>query len=409
MSDVLNFTYTGRTAAGKTVKGSVEASSESSARRKLTAEGVFLTSLTEKVPGTGLNREIHIPGFEPRVKTKDLAVASRQLATMLDSGVSLLRSLAVVSEQAENPAMRAVLQDVGNQVEQGHAFSTSLKRHPKVFPPIMTSLVEAGELGGFLDKALTASAENFEKSLKMQNEVKSALTYPIVVLVIAVVAVAAMLIFIVPIFEQMFSDFGGKLPAATQFLVTLSHAMPFVLPPLILLIIVLVFWWRAKRNTVGFKSVVDPVKLKLPIFGKLLKLIAVSRFARNFATLMTTGVPLLQGLQVVGETSGNYAIQKALDSVQEDVRKGAQIGPSLEKQPIFPPMLTQMISIGEDAGAVDEMLSKAADFYDNEVETKTKQLSAILEPLMIVLLAVILGFMIVALYMPMFSIFNEIR
>lgn len=409
LSTTPSFAYRGKNAKNKPVKGVIEAPNERAARSKLNAEGIYPTSLTAKGAGTGLNAEVRLPGFERRVKTKDLAVASRQLATMLDSGVSLLRALSIVSVQSENPALRTILQDVAAQVEQGAAFSGSLKRHPKVFPPLMTSMVEAGELGGFLDRALSTSADNFEKSMKLQNEVKSALTYPIAVLIIAVLAVVAMLIFIVPVFEGMFADFGGRLPGPTQFLVDLSHAMPFVLPPLIVLIVALVFWWRAKRNTVGFRSAVDPIKLKLPIFGKLFKLLAVARFARNFSTLMSTGVPMLQSLQVVGETSGNYEVERALMAVQEEVRKGGQVATGLERYPIFPEMLTQMVGIGEESGSVDAMLSKAADFYDNEVETMTKQLSAILEPVMIVLLASLLGFMIVALYMPMFSIFNEIR
>ena len=403
------FAYKGRTAAGKTVKGSIEAPNEKAARHRLAADGIFPTSLVQKGGGTGLQMEIKIPGLEPRVKTKDLAVASRQLSTMLDSGVSLLRAITVVSQQAENKTLQTILQDVAANVEQGSPFSASLKRHPKTFPPIMISMVEAGELGGFLDKALSASAENFEKSMKLQNEVKSALTYPIVVLVIAVLAVTAMLIFIVPVFENMFADFGGELPGPTQVLVDLSHAMPIALPIIILLVIGFVMWWQAKKNTVAFRSAVDPIKLKLPVFGKLFRLLAVARFARNFATLMSTGVPMLQALQVVGETSGNYEVQRSLESVQDEVRKGGQVGTGLAKFPIFPEMLTQMVSIGEESGSVDAMLSKAADFYDNEVETMTKQLSAILEPVMIVFLAALLGFMIVALYMPMFSIFNEIQ
>jgi type IV pilus assembly protein PilC len=409
LSPTPSFAYRGRDAQNKPVKGVVEAPSERSARTKLASDGIYPTSLTQKGAGTGLNTEIKIPGMGPRVKTKDLAVASRQLATMLDSGVSLLRALSVVGQQAENRAMREVLSDVAAQVEQGASFSASLKRHPKVFPPLMTSMVEAGELGGFLDRALTASAENFEKTLKLQNEVKAALTYPIVVLIIAVLAVTAMLLFIVPVFENMFADFGGNLPAPTQFLVDLSHVMPFILPPLVVVIVALVVWWRAKRNTVGYRSAVDPIKLKLPVFGKLFRLLAVARFARNFATLLGTGVPMLQSLQVVGETAGNYEVERALQEVQEDVRKGGQLGAGLARHPIFPEMLTQMVAIGEESGSADAMLAKAADFYDGEVETMTKQLSAILEPVMIVLLAGLLGFMIVALYLPMFSIFNEIQ
>ncbi|MGO2654701.1 MAG: type II secretion system F family protein [Pseudoclavibacter sp.] len=403
-----SFAYQGKTSDGKSVKGVIQAPNEKSAVNRLNAQGVYPTKVEEKVMGTGLQMEIKLPGSQPKIKVKDLAVVSRQMSTMVGSGVSLVRAVRVTADQTENAALRGILQDVATQIEQGSAFSVALGRHSKVFPPIMLSLVEAGELGGFLDKALDASAENFEKSVKLQNEVKSAMTYPVVVLIIAFVAVIAMLLFIVPVFENMFADFGGSLPAPTQFLVNLSHVMPYVIVPLLVLIAAAAWWWRNNRNTQAVREKVDPIKLKVPVFGKLARLIAVSRFARNFATMSSTGVPLLQSLQIVGETSGNHVIQTALDEVQDEVRRGGAVAPALAKHEIFPEMLVQMVGIGEESGSVDTMLAKAADFYDGETETMTKQLSAMLEPIMIVLLAAILGFMIVALYMPMFSIFDSV-
>jgi type IV pilus assembly protein PilC len=402
------FEYQGADATGKRLKGVIEAPTEKAARARLQAQGVYPTSITEKLPGTGLQMEIKLPGSEPKVKTKDLAIVTRQMATMIGTGVSLVRAVRVTADQVENATLRGVLQDVAAQLEQGSSFATALGRHPKIFPPIMLSLVAAGEMGGFLDKALSAAAENFEKSMKLQNEIKSAMKYPIVVLVIAVIAVIAMLIFIVPVFEKMFADFGSALPAPTQLLVNLSHAMPYIIVPLVIVIAVFAWWWRNNRNTEAVRSRIDPIKLKMPVFGKLNRLLAVSRFARNFATMSATGVPLLQSLEIVGETSGNHVIQTALDQVQDEVRRGGSVAKAMAEHEIFPEMLVQMVGIGEESGSVDTMLSKAADFYDGEAETMTKQLSSMLEPVMIVLLASILGFMIVALYMPMFEIYDSI-
>lgn len=402
------FEYTAMNAAGKTVKGTMEAANEKTVQARLRAAGIWATDITEKVPGTGLHMEISIPGLGKRVKGDDLAMMSRQLSTMVASGVSLLHSITVVSEQTKNSTLREAMGDVRAQVEQGSAFSVALRRHPRIFPPLMCSLIEAGETGGFLDKSLNAVAGNFEKSVKLQGQIKSALTYPVVVLIIAVVAVIAMLTFIVPVFEKMFKDFGGSLPVPTQILVNISHAMPIVLPILIVVVIAVTAWWRANRNKASVRARIDPLKLKIWVFGKLMHQIAIARFARNFATMMSSGVPMLQALQIVGETSGNYVIEQACHRVQEGVRKGKPLSQLLAGEPVFPNMLVQMLGVGEDSGAMDAMLDKVADFYDDQVDTATKQLSAMMEPLMIVIMGIILGFMVIALYMPMFTIYNSI-
>jgi len=409
MPTALEFAYKGRDAAGKVVKGRLDAASESAAVARLRGMGLTPIELTEVPEGTGLNREITIPGFSKRVGLKDLAVMSRQMATMVGSGLSLLRTLNILAEQTESKPLAKILGQVRDAVEAGASISTALTNHRDVFPPIMINMVHAGETGGFLDGALESIAQNFEKEVKLRGTIKSALTYPVIVLIMSLVAVVVMLIFIVPIFADMFKGLGSELPAPTQLLVTASHAMVWLLPLLLVLGIAFSIWWGRNKNSEQVRKVVDPIKLKLPVFGLLLKKIAVARFARNFSNMIGAGVPILQALKIVGETSGNWVIENALNKVAESVRQGQSISGPLLQQPVFPPMVTQMIAVGEDAGSLEVMLDKIADFYDDEVQTATEQLTAMIEPLMIAFLGVVIGGMVVALYMPIFSIATAIK
>ncbi|MGL3148731.1 type II secretion system F family protein [Microbacterium sp. A82] len=403
------WTYKGIDAGGKTVKGVLDASSEGQAIQQLKAQSIIPDKLVAKGGGTGLQREINIPGLERNPSLKDLAVLTRQMATMVNAGVSILRALSIVTDQVENPKLKRTLVEVTTDVEGGSALSVSLEKFPLIIPPIMVHLIRAGEAGGFLDRSLLMVADNFEAETKLRGKVKSAMTYPVVVLIVALVAVAAMLIFIVPVFESMFADLGSALPGPTQVLVDLSEAMPIVAPILIVSIIAFSIWWGRSKNTEAVRRVVDPIKLKLPVFGKLNKLIALTRFARNFSTMLTSGVPILQSLSIVGATSDNYVINAALISVQDAVRQGRPIAEAMAEAEVFPDMLVQMVGIGEESGEIDTMLAKTGDFYDDEVETMSSQLTAMIEPLMIVLMGGLLGFMIVALYMPMFMIFQDIQ
>jgi type IV pilus assembly protein PilC len=270
-------------------------------------------------------------------------------------------------------------------------------------------LVRAGEAGGFLDTALENAAEMLEADVKLRDTIKSAMTYPVIVLIIAVLAVIGMLIFIVPIFQKMFADLGGELPLPTQILVGMSQGMPIVLPILIVGFIIFSVWWNRNKNTDEVRSRIDPLKLKLPVFGLLFKKVAIARFSRNFSTMMGAGVPILQSLSIVGETSGNFVIEQALRKVQESVRQGKTISGPLASEPVFPSMVVQMVAVGEDSGAMEVMLSKVAEFYEAEVDTTTKALTSLIEPLMIAFIGIIIGGMIVALYLPVFSIFDQIK
>ncbi|WP_018191991.1 MULTISPECIES: type II secretion system F family protein [Microbacteriaceae] len=370
--------------------------------------GLSPISIEAAPESTGLNREINI-GFGSGVKLKDLAIMSRQMATMIGSGLSILRTLNIIAEQTENKKLAAIMRQVCDEVESGIAISDAMRKHGTVFPPLMINMVRAGEMGGFLDSSLEAIAENFEKEVKLRGTIKSALTYPVIVLCMSIVSVVAMLLFIVPVFEHMFEGLGGQLPLPTMILVQLSHAMVYIAPVLVVAIVVGSIWWSRNKNAERVRMRVDPIKLRIPIFGSLLRKIAVARFSRNFANMVSAGVPILQALKIVGETSGNWVIENALVKVADSVRQGESIAGPLADQPVFPAMVTQMIAVGEDSGSLETMLNKIADFYDQEVAAATEQLTAMIEPLMIAFLGVIIGGMVVALYLPIFQISSLVK
>ena len=409
MANAQAFAYTGRNTAGKLVKGRLDAPNQAAVASRLRSMGVSPVSIKESADGAGLQRDIVIPGFNKGVTLKDLAIMSRQMATMIGSGLSLLRTLTILSEQTESKPLTKILEKVRDDVQTGISTSDAFARHTDAFPPLMINMIRAGETGGFLEGALGSIATNFEKEVKLRGTIKSAMTYPVIVFVMAILAVIAMLVFIVPVFKKMFETLGGQLPLPTMMLVYLSQSMVFVVPILIVVGVAFAIWWPRNKNTERVRKFLDPLKLKLPVFGPLLKKIAVARFSRNFSNMISAGVPILQALNIVGETSGNWVLENALKDVAESVRQGQSIAAPLAGQPVFPTMVTQMIAVGEDAGSLETMLDKIADFYDQEVEAATEQLTAMIEPLMVAFLGIVVGGMIVALYLPIFTIATLIK
>ena len=405
----LAFDYRGRDVAGKLVKGRLDAASEGAVVARLRGMGVSPIDISEAKAGTGLQTEIKIPGFEKGVGLKDLAIMARQASTMLSSGLSLLRALTILTDQTDNKKLKGVLSKVRDEVEHGVSFSDAVSKYPVDFPPIMINMIRAGETGGFLDQAMDSIATNFEKEHKLRSTIKSAMTYPVVVLCMSLAAVVIMLVFIVPIFQDMFSSLGGKLPLPTMMLVYLSHAMVYVGPVLAVAIILGWFWWRANKNTDRVRAFVDPLKLKLPVFGQLNRKIVMARFSRNLSNMIGAGVPILEALSIAGQVSNNFVVEKALNRVSESVRKGESIAAPLERETVFPTMVSQMIAVGEDAGSMELMLERIATFYDNEVESTTEALTSLIEPLLIAFLGVVVGGMIVALYLPIFQISTLIK
>ncbi|HET6911177.1 MAG TPA: type II secretion system F family protein [Mycobacteriales bacterium] len=401
------FEYAVRDKAGKLVTGKLDGESQTVVVQRLKSMGYAPVSINEA--NTGLKKEISIPGFGKKVKLKDLAIFSRQFATMIDSGLSLLRSLTILSEQTENKYFAEMIAEVRNDVEAGSSLSAAMTSRPDVFPPLMTNMCKAGEVGGFLDKVLLEIAKNYEAEVKLRGKVKSAMTYPVVVFVMAILAVTVMLIFVVPTFSKIFASLGGTLPAPTRVLVFMSKAMKIVAPLGLIGVIVLWQVYRRVKNQERVRRVIDPIKLKVPVFGPLFQKIALARFARNLGTMLGAGVPILQSLQIVGEATGNVIIGDATHAVMDSVREGESLAGPLKQHPVFPPMVVQMMAVGEDTGALDTMLHKIAEFYDQEVEATTEALTALIEPIMIAVLGGLVGSMVVALYLPMFKVFDLVK
>ena len=402
------YEYKVRDRSGGLKTGTLEAESPSMVATKLKSMGYAPVSITAS--GGGMSKELKIPGFgAKKVKLKDLAVFSRQFATMVNSGLSLLRALNILTEQTENKELARVLAEVRNDIETGNSLSSGMAKHPDVFPPLMVNMCKAGEVGGFLDSVMLQIATNYEAETKLRGKVKSAMTYPVVVLIMAVIAVIGMLLFIVPVFTGLFATLGGTLPLPTRILVILSASLKVIIVPLIIAAVAFKITWKKVKRTPRVRNIVDPLKLKLPVFGQLIQKIALARFSRNLGTMMQSGVPILQSLDIVAETTGNVVLERATRAVQESVRTGEALATPLKEHPVFPPMVVQMMAVGEETGALDTMLHKIAEFYDQEVESTTESLTALIEPLMIAFLGAIVGSMIVALYMPIFKIFDLIK
>jgi type IV pilus assembly protein PilC len=374
----------------------------------LRQRGVLPLSITPS--GTGLRREIAIPGLSGRVTLKDLAVFTRQFATMNSSGMSLLRSLAVLEEQTPKPGLKKAIGEVRTDVEGGTSLSTALGKHDRLFPTLMIAMVRAGETGGFLDDALERIAANLEKDAVLRGKIKSALTYPVIVLAFSGLLITGVLIFIVPIFEKMFKQLGGQLPLPTQIIVKASHTLVWLGPLLVVVGVAgTVVFKQALRRRPGLRLAVDKLKLRLPVFGPLFTKIAIGRFTRNLGTLLSVGVPVMQALGVVGPTTGNAVIANAMTDLQASVRDGQPMSAPLRHHKVFPQMVTQMIEVGEESGEISKMLDKVADFYDREVDAAAEALTASIEPIMVLVMGVIVGGMVVCLYLPMFSIYQHIQ
>lgn len=408
MAATMSYQYSVRDRAGQVVTGTIDADSPATVATKLKSMGYAPLSISEQSK-SGMNMEIKLPSLGAKVKLKDLAVMARQFATMINAGLSMLRSLSILAEQTENPLLAEVLTEVRNDVETGQALSASLAKHPEIFPPLMINMTRAGEVGGFLDSVMLQIAENYEAEVRLKGKIKAAMTYPVVVFCIAIVAVIGMLLFIVPVFAKMFITLGGELPAPTAVLIKMSAFLKVAGIPVFVGLIVAFYLWNRYKHREGVRMVVDPWKLKIPVFGDLFRKIALARFARNLGTMMQSGVPILQSLDIVSDTTGNMVLAKAIRDVQESVRQGESLTGPLSNHPVFPPMVVQMMAVGEDTGALDDMLHKIAEFYDQEVEATTEALTALIEPLMIAFLGGIIGAMIIALYMPIFKVFDLIK
>lgn len=389
------------------VAGKMEADGEAAVATRLRAQGLIPIQIAKEAKISG-KTELHI--FPQKVDLRDLAIFARQFATMINSGLSLLRTLNILADQTENPLLAKTIGTLRDDVERGSSLSASMSKHPKVFSNLFVAMVRAGETGGQLDTVLTRVADGYEADYKLRQKVKSAMTYPVVVACIAVLLVTVMLLFVVPTFAGMFEGLGGTLPLPTKVLLMISGQAKILIPIFTVSSIVgFILYKKFRLENADFRLKTDKMKLKIPIFGELFKKVAVSRFSRTLALLLRAGVPVLQALDIVSESTGNEVLARAAQDVKDSVRQGESMATPLERHGVFPPMVVQMIAVGEDTGALDAMLDKVSDFYDQEVESTTESLTSLIEPLMIGVLGSIVGAMIIALYMPMFKIFELIK
>lgn len=399
------YKYAVRDKVGKVVKGKLEGESKDAVQAKLTQMGYIILELDQQGGLASLN-EIT---FGTGVKPKDVSIFARQFSTMIDAGLSLTKCLSILAAQTESPGLKTVIAQIGKDVEAGQSLSDSLGKHPKVFPPIMINMVRAGETGGVLDEVLSRVADHLEADLALKAKIKSAMTYPIAMGGLVFVVLAAMMIFVVPTFEKMFADMGGKLPLMTQLLVDLSNfvaGMGGVFALVAVVALNFTFkWWRGGPG----KRIWDGAKLSMPVFGPLIRKIALAKFTRTFGTLVSAGVPILSALDIVADTAGNEVVADAVKYARNAIKEGETIAKPLGESKVFPSMLVQMIAVGEETGALDTMLNKVAEFYDEEVSTATDGLTSLIEPLMMASLGVIVGGMVIALYLPMFQVITLVK
>lgn len=399
------YQWKGRTRQGTLKKGELEAVNEAAVMAQLRAQMLLPVSVKEKSKDVSE----YLPFLKQGITTRELVIFTRQFATMIDAGLPLVQCLEILSDQQPNKTFKGILREVKNDVEQGSTFADALRKHPKPYDNLYVNLVQAGEIGGILDTILNRLAVYLEKADALARKVKGAMVYPVTVLVVAIGVVVLMLVKVIPTFEKMFQDFGGELPGPTQVVVNLSHFMQaWIWPFLGGLFIVFMAFFQARRRSPRFRRATDALALRLPIFGSLLQKVAVARFTRTLGTMIASGVPILDGLDIVAKTAGNMVIEEALMDVRAAIAEGKTIAEPLQESEVFPGMVTQMIAVGEETGAMETMLSKIADFYDEEVDTAVEALTSLLEPVMMVFLGGSVGGLLVAMYLPIFKIAETI-
>jgi len=398
------YMWEGRTAKGAVKKGEMEAPSEAAIRIHLRQQNIIPTKIEAK--GKGIN--ISLPFLKQKVKQRSVAIFTRQLATMIDAGLPLVQSLEVLSSQQESKVFKGIIREIREDVEGGATFAGALKKHPVTFNELYTNLVVAGEEGGILDTILTRLASYIEKAEALKKKVKSALVYPTTIVAVAVIVVIILMVFVIPVFETMFQSAGQSLPLPTVIVLTISKMIKKYIVFFVPAFILLVFLFKRYYKTESGKVVVDRLLLRLPVFGPLFRKIAVARFSRTLGTLVSSGVPILDGLSIVSRTAGNRAIEIAIMNARASIREGETIAEPLGRSGHFPPMVIQMIAVGESTGALDAMLSKIAEFYEDEVDVAVSNLTSLLEPILMMFLGVVIGGVVIAMYLPIFNMASAV-
>ncbi|MFH0871774.1 MAG: type II secretion system F family protein [bacterium] len=394
------FAYTGRTRQGQTVSGEMEASNPEAVVSTLRRQQIITTSVKAKARDI----QISIPGFGGKVSEKEVAIFTRQFSTMIDAGLPLVQSLEILASQQDNKAFQKVLVQIRQDVEGGATLAAALKKQPKTFTDLYANMVEAGEAGGILDTILNRLAAYIEKSISLKKKVKSAMIYPSTIVSVALVVVTFLLLFVIPTFKSMFEGFGATLPLPTRIILELSRLVRQFFIPVIIAFVGMIIGLRYYYKTEKGRKVIDTLLLKAPVFGMLLRKVAVAKFTRTLGTLISSGVAILDGLEITARTAGNKVVEEAIMKTRVSIAEGKTIAAPLKETTVFPPMVVQMIAVGEQTGALDSMLSKIADFYDDEVDTTVSNLTSLLEPLLMVFLGVVVGGVVIAMYLPIFKL-----
>jgi type IV pilus assembly protein PilC len=399
------YNWQGRTRDGAKKKGALEAGNEAAVTAQLRSQGILPTKVKAKPKDVD---EI-FTFLQKKVKTKDLVIFTRQFAVMIDAGLPLVQCLQILGDQGENPTLGRVVKQVRNDVESGATFAESLAKHPKIFDNLYTNLVAAGEVGGILDTILNRLAIQLEKADKLARQFKGAMVYPITVSTIAVAVVVLLLVKVIPVFEKMFADFGGTLPGPTQMVISLSNWMQANVVYCIVGIAAVIFIHnQARARSLAYHYQVDKLKLALPLFGNIIKKVAVARFTRTLGTMIASGVPILDALEIVSKTAGNMIIEEELQETRASISEGKTIAEPLQNSKVFPGMMVQMIAVGEETGNMEVMLNKVADFYDDEVDVAVAALTSMLEPVLMVFMGGAIGAILIAMYLPIFTIADTI-
>jgi len=393
------YNWVAETRKGKTIKGEIEAADEKAAGLQLKRRNLKIKKIKLKPKDIFEN----VSFMQPKVTNKDIVIFTRQFSTMIDAGLPLLQGLTILADQAENRTFKRILKEIVKDVEGGSSLAEAMGKHPKIFDSLFVNLIAAGEVGGILDTILQRLAAYIEKAERLKSKIKGAMTYPIIVVAIAIIVIAVIMIFVIPVFQDMFSSFGKSLPVPTQIVVAISEFTTENILYMIGALILFVFLFKKYRGTARGRKTTDTLSLKLPVFGPLLKKVAVARFSRTLGTMIKSGVPIITALEIVARTSGNVVLEEVVLDVRSSIAEGQPIADPLSENDIFPNMVVQMIAVGEATGALDSMLEKIADFYDDEVDVAVEAMTAMLEPLHMVFLGGAIGGLVIAMYLPIFG------
>lgn len=398
------FVWQGKTAQGKALKGEMEASNIEAVYARLRSQRIQPIPARVKEKGTGLDTEIKIPGFGPRVQPYDVMLFTRQFSTMIDAGLPIVQSLDILAEQTECKPLKSTIRDVRRDVSGGTTLADALEKHPKVFDDLYVNMVRAGEAGGVLNTILNRIALFIEKANRLKKKVKGAMIYPATIVAVAIGVVSILLIFVIPVFAELYGSMGKALPAPTQITINISNFFRAYFVHVVVIIALIIVGIKMYYRTSKGRLVIDGILLKMPILGDLLRKVAVARFSQNMSLLLASGVPILEGLAITAKTAGNKVIERAIMNARISISEGKTVAEPLAESGVFPPMVCQMVSVGENTGALDNMLKRVGDFYEEEVDNSVNNITALMEPMIMVFLGIVLGGLVISMYLPIFQL-----